>query len=155
MCVQASLLRMKTEAHYVNAFFSQISVPSTLIFWKRSFLLSDLASRPYIDGEFEKQKRRFSKTVAKVDFFENAGLSNSFKRKEKSFSISIVLAFFIYRGGKRFEYAISVWLCCWKQRKDESPFSKISGNVWKSAQQLYDTWLHLSLKLKFLGSTRH
>lgn len=110
MCIQASLLRMKTEAHYVNAFFSQISVPSTLIFWKRSFFLSDLAFRPYIDGEFEKQKRRFSKTVAKVDFFENAGLSNSFKRKEKSFSISIVLAFFIYRGGKRFEYAISVWL---------------------------------------------
>lgn len=101
MCIQASLLRMKTEAHYVNAFFSQISVPSTLIFWKRSFFLSDLAFRPYIDGEFEKQKRRFSKTVAKVDFFENAGLSNSFKRKEKSFSISIVLAFFIYRGGKR------------------------------------------------------
>ena len=75
---------MKTEAHYVNVFFSQISVPSTLIFWKRSFFLSDLAFCPYIDDEFEKQKRRFSKAVAKVEFFENAGLSNSFKRKEKS-----------------------------------------------------------------------
>ena len=49
-------------------------VPSTRIriFLKTHLFLSVLGSRPHGDGVFSHQKRSFSKTLSRVDLFENA-----------------------------------------------------------------------------------
>ena len=42
------------------------------IFFKTEVFFSVLALRPHVNGVFGNRKRRFSKTLSRVDFFENA-----------------------------------------------------------------------------------
>ena len=54
--------------------FQVIQAPSTRIriFLKTHLFLSVLGSRPHGDGVFIHRKRSFSKTLSRVDLFENA-----------------------------------------------------------------------------------
>ena len=53
---------------------------SIRIFLKTHLFLSVLSLRPHVDGVFGHQKRSFSKTLSRVDLFENAVFMLSFGR---------------------------------------------------------------------------
>ena len=62
-------------------------------FWKWRFFFSVLAFRPHVYGVFDHWKRRFSKTLSRVEIFENEDLSYSCGRAKWRFSPSTMTSY--------------------------------------------------------------
>ena len=128
---------LKSRPHVCRYFFT-----------RRRTLFSVLTFRPHVNGVLGYQRHIFRKSVCRVEFFKNAGLSLFFvdgrKRRfwntmtsyiiqrmscKRHYRISIVLAFSCSRAKTiRIRYVWSRILFLTRNKK--FPFTKISGYVW-------------------------